>query len=713
MRSALRPERILLGLALTLALGWPARAQAQGFASASPAVLLSAAAESLAASPATLDSLLLASAVSDSSLQRALAGSDSFAFVAPVMEVRGRRLSRQEVLDRAGGFSNVIHSSSWAGGIESAASVLSEATGVTVREAGGIGSYSTVSLRGSSAAQVPIYLDGVPLATPETGEVNLADIPLGSLERIEVYRGAAPLILGGASLGGAIHLVSTHQPEAPWLKAGAGSYSTYTFEGGGGKRWDTWSVGMRGRYLTSQGNWTYPFDNRTPYNPRDDFEAERVNNDVTGAGGILTARGRAGSWAVGISEVLDGREQGIPGRDLQSGEARGSSFTHQLRLAFTPLQREKLVRSAELFHRYDRQGFDDRQGELGLGMVERTDRVQSVGGALVGAFRATSEDAWRLEGRWAELRSSTQFPTEEEGPPQSRWTAAGAIQPTFRLARDRLAIVPGVRVEAHHDRFHGTPPFGNYELPEGPASEGTTWANTYQIGARWVVDAGLVLKANLGSHDRVPTLFERFGNRGTVIGNPDLRVETGINRDIGFVWSRPGESRRLAVSLFHNDSTDLIAFVRNSQQTARAVNIGVAEVKGVEVDLDLGQAGVLRHGVRFTGLSTEDRSPEKAFQGNPLPGRPGYEFNWRLDVVRPSWQLGYQLVALGSSTMERHGRTRIPSRTLHNLRATLLISRWALDLRVENLLDVRTNFDLYGWPLPGRQVALSLRTGAF
>jgi iron complex outermembrane receptor protein len=632
-------------------------------------------------------------------------------YTAPPVLVSAQRLTRQETLDRAGSFSSVIYSSSWAGGIETAASALAEAVGVTVRETGGLGGYSSVSLRGSTPSQVPIYLDGVPLSSLETGDVNLADIPLGSLDRIEVYRGAAPLVMGGASLGGAIHLVSAEGAGRPWLRLAAGSYDTRVLDAGGGRALADWVVHARLRYLKSRGDWEFPFDNRTPYNTADDTMARRVNNDLSGGGGMVTARGRVGGWGLRVAELLDVREQGIPGRDLQAGSARGSTLTHQLRAVVSPpAPRDGKLRAIEVFHRLDQQRFEDRLGELGLGRTERRDRVHAVGASAIGALRPSGEDAWRIEAYWGQLKSAFDYPEEEDGPPQTRITGAAALQPSWSGLNRRLLVQPGLRLEVHHDRFHGTPPFGNYDLPDGPIETGTTWAPTAQLGVRYALSTHLALKCNAGRYARVPTLLERFGHRGTVIGNPDLEPESGINRDVGFVWSRSDSDRRLMASVFYNTSEDLIVFVRNSQLTSRATNVGSATIRGVEVDASPGRIGPLRPSLRYTGLDTEDTGDDATFRGQPLPGRPGYELDAQIDLVARGVEFGYEFVALGDNTLERHGRTAIPSRSLHNLHAAWSVAGVTAALRLDNVANDDSLFDLYGWPLPGRQWSLSLQT---
>ena len=62
--------------------------------------------------------------------------------------------------------------------LETMSDVLAEAAGVRVLQYGGLGAFSTVSLRGAPAGQVAVYLDGAPLTSAAHGVVNLADLPV-------------------------------------------------------------------------------------------------------------------------------------------------------------------------------------------------------------------------------------------------------------------------------------------------------------------------------------------------------------------------------------------------------------------------------------------------------------------------------------------------------------------------------------------------------
>src|SRR6185369_11245003 len=70
------------------------------------------------------------------------------------------------------------------------------AAGVHVTQYGGMGAFSTMSVRGMPPGHVTVLLDGVPLTSAAHGIVDLAGIPATAVDAIEVYRGAAPVSLG-------------------------------------------------------------------------------------------------------------------------------------------------------------------------------------------------------------------------------------------------------------------------------------------------------------------------------------------------------------------------------------------------------------------------------------------------------------------------------------------------------------------------------------
>jgi len=91
----------------------------------------------------------------------------------------------------------------------------------------------------------------------------------------------------------------------------------------------------------------------------------------------------------------------------------------------------------------------------------------------------------------------------------------------------------------------------------------------------------ITLRANLGRYGRLPSMIERYGNTGQLLGNPDLVPETGTNADVGANWTRVGERLRLRLdgALFAAWARDLITF-RQVGSYMRPGNLGRARILG-------------------------------------------------------------------------------------------------------------------------------------
>lgn len=71
----------------------------------------------------------------------------------------------------------------------------------------------TVSIRGSNADEVAVFLDGVKINSANTGVADLSQVDLYSLKKIEVIRGGHVYLFGQGNLGGVINLTSRNITE--------------------------------------------------------------------------------------------------------------------------------------------------------------------------------------------------------------------------------------------------------------------------------------------------------------------------------------------------------------------------------------------------------------------------------------------------------------------------------------------------------------------
>ena len=88
------------------------------------------------------------------------------------------------------------------------ADALASVPGVSLQRYGGFGSLSSVSIRGSSSAEVLIMLDGMPVAGAQIDSLDLGQLPTNGVERIEVVEGGGSTLYGSGSMGGVINIIT-------------------------------------------------------------------------------------------------------------------------------------------------------------------------------------------------------------------------------------------------------------------------------------------------------------------------------------------------------------------------------------------------------------------------------------------------------------------------------------------------------------------------
>lgn len=126
---------------------------------------------------------------------------------------------------------NAVDIKSIANSISNISDIVNRSAGVKIRTEGGMGSDYDLSLNGMSGNSVKYFIDGVPLNTLG-GNVSLQNIPVNTVERIEIYKGVVPTFLGADALGGAVNIITKKHVSKSFLDASvsAGSFGSYIGE---------------------------------------------------------------------------------------------------------------------------------------------------------------------------------------------------------------------------------------------------------------------------------------------------------------------------------------------------------------------------------------------------------------------------------------------------------------------------------------------------
>ena len=566
--------------------------------------------------------------------------------------------------------------------------LLSSLPGVQVRASGGLGSYSEASLRGSSGRQVRVLLDGLPLDMGGGEATSLSLISPLMLEGVDIYKGRVPLELG-SGLAGSIDLRTRRELGAPVVGSAAiGSYGQRQFALAA-QPMETMLIAAGTESADNDFKYRNEYRAFDPSDP-DRRRRERRNNAGTGQDYLWY---RYEGAARVSAHWLDQRQE-LPTRaNLASAEAALDTRSLALSVA-TP---ERSTWQARLAHRYSREHFRDPASQIGLGAQDTRSRTHA-----------------------SQLQVSRPLPAQ-----LSNGLALIDAEHTDYRAEDRMDGVPTAEAErlvlAPGLQWHSRPRGGdrgvvfNASLMGRWSQEETDrqddrdeWQVEPAIGVSGRWSPVCVLSANLGRRERLPTFFERYGDRGLFRGNPGLEPESALYADAGLRCA-PAPGERLGsfqLTAFGQELRDVISPTYNAQGVGRSVNTERAEIYGLELDGTGTWAGI-EWRVGGTWQHTEDRSEVRATRGKQLPGR--FERQLYAQLAR-SWsglQLSYQFRYESGQYYDSANLLEAPSVLRHDAGVRGAWRQLGWSLQVLNLRD--DNFEQFnGFPTPGRRVVLAL-----
>ncbi len=643
--------------------------------------------------------------------------------------------------DRALGdapFVTIVHSDDHPA-TTSVADALGAAAGVQSRSLGGLGAYESISVRGASPGHTSVLVDGVPLSRLAAVTTDLSRFRLDAFGEVELYRGAVPIELGGAGVGGALNLVTRlgRGERGDRLRAtiGAGSYGARhaRLHYGDAHRDGELLSSVNAGYQGATGDYSFFSDNGTPLNSRDDAYRERRNNGFRqlDASARVGTRDRGKAGGVRVAH----KRQGLPGSANQPsydaslttldviGDGRfdvavGRATARQLGYLLVETQRLR-----------------DPLNEIGLGALDRgyltlSGGAQTTWSMPLGRHRATAGVELRGD-KFTDADRSSRAAT-------LRGDRVGtAVLASLDLSLDDAATVvvtPAMRIDVLR-----TDPAPISAGPSAGMPLPVRWDRvpSPRLSARAVVTGDVAIKTSAGYYVRLPTLVELFGNRGTIVASPDLRPERGPSTELGLVWAPAkaisGVDRILVeASAFGTRSRDTIAFVSSVGYVARALNVANVQTYGGEVVASARIARVLAITANYTRLVTEQLSEDPSYSNKALPRQPAHAVYARLDAQQTLRGHRAQLWFDGSwqstTYLDQANLMTIPARTLAGVGTRVEIAAGvAAAFSVENLFDVRVQqvpldppprpdltstsialADVGGFPLPGRTVYLNL-----
>lgn len=623
--------------------------------------------------------------------------------------------------DRAAAVSVVLPSES-PRAYDNLGTLLLEVPGVTVARTGSQQAFSSITLRGSNPDQVSIYVDGVPLNVAQGGGVDISTLPVGDIERVEVYRGTTPLVFGETALGGVISITTrTPSTTRASLRAGVGSFGTQFADATGGGRVGRVRLYLGMHVFSSKGDYPYRDDNNTTINLADDYDALRQNNDALEGNGVfrasVTLKGRR---TLGLGVLGFARAQGLPGPT--NFKALYARFHTMRGLGYLRYEsRDDLGPggrlSADAFFGAERDRLLDPYAEIEQRGAVAVHQTTLSTGITVHATRPLGEwarAALVLEGRRETYTPANELDPTDSGVPARRLVGVAGAELDLYWHRLDLHVIPSARIEAMNDLVTGQNGAGMF-LPEGPAIK--RWLPTYRVALVRPLDPVASLKGNVGRYQHAPSFLELYGDgTGRLLGNPSLVPEKGTNADLALWIDRPGRVEITSrTTVFGALASDLIYWPRTSDGPSRAQNLTSARVYGVEQELRLGLGRHVRLIAQATYTVADDQSASPSMHGKQIPHHPREAAYARPELLRVPLPGGLDFAAYTDAALlagaydDSTNLVHIPAQVLVGAGASLLWPRAHLRVTASalNLTDLQ-NWNFSYWPLPGRTAFVAL-----
>ncbi|MDD5471170.1 MAG: TonB-dependent receptor [Sideroxydans sp.] len=545
-----------------------------------------------------------------------------------------------------------------ASGAADVPTLLRSLSGVEVTQSGGVGSQSSLFLRGTNSTHTLVLLDGVRVGSATSGASAFGQLMPDQIERIEVVRGNVSSLYGSEAIGGVVQIFTKRGQGTPkaQVSAGYGTHATRRASASfGGEMNDAhFHVGVS-KFATDGVSAL-----NTTLNPSANPDADGYDNtSVSAQAGYAFNRAHRIDASLFQSQgnVKFDNAYGVV-TDIHDSDSTLSKWSLRLHDQLLPAWQSSLMLA---------QGTDD--------LASNTNGVRSS------QFKTVNDQlSWQN--------------TLDTG-------AQGVLLLGAERLKQRVSGTTAFTMNARSSNSYFAGYMGDYgvhqvqvNMRQDRYSDFGT-ANTGLLGYGLRVTDSWRLTANASTAFKAPTFNDMyyplsFGYQG----NPNLKPERARNVEFGAHYLQGG--MHLDGVLFRNRILDLIAI--NSSYTTME-NIDEAVIEGME----------LVYGVRQGGVAVENaltlQSPRNAKTGAQLSRRAQVLNTLTVARTFEAGSIGFEWRASSART---DGFNTLASYDVISLSAQWQVAQHVnMNARMDNLFN-QDYMLAYGYNTPGRVLYVGL-----
>jgi len=534
---------------------------------------------------------------------------------------------------------------------DSVEDLLRREAGVQLSRTGGPGQSANVFIRGGSAANTVVLIDGVRIGSATLGQVEFESLGLSQIDHIEVLRGPGSSLYGADAVGGVVQIFTRRGEGEPRVTArvAIGSYHSYDVQTGVSGAQDGFDYAASlGRESSRGVSALKPGDQFGNFNPDDDgFKRDTAQAKL----GFTPATGHR----VGLNVVSSRLNAQYDASEFGTGLGNTPDFRNKLDTDVIALDYRGVISSAWTTS----------------ALLSHNDDDLKSGGSVINRFR-TQRD-------------------------QVTW------QNAFKVGTDQQLVLALEHLgeKAHSDSFTDdvkrnntaavlgyTGSFGEHVIQadlrhdENSVYGGNT---TGRLGWSMEVANNLRVRALAGTTFRAPSFNELYFPG---FGVPDIKPERGRSLELGINW-RAGDSEA-AATVYQNRLHDLIFYetdrtlcpVDPTYDFGCARNIGRARLQGATL------SGAQRWGAWRVSGTVDFLDAKNTDTGAHLARRAAHQESLAADYEVGAWNFGGALLAVGARP---DGAATLESYVTLDLRARW---RWTKQWQLEAKLLNATNRDI-------------------
>jgi len=507
----------------------------------------------------------------------------------------------------------------------------------------------SIRLRGSSAEQVLIMIDSRPITDSRTGQSELHQIPVDSVEKIEVIKGPASAVYGSSAIGGVVNIITKNPSKKPktTIESSFGTFQTihdslstsatikdlgYYFN----YSYDS-SRGHRDNSQYRSDNWTTKIDYKVGDDNRICFSGGYFQ-DKGGTPGPIQAP-TLDNFQLNFNNYLD---LSWAAKLFEDGEISLRGFQNNNKLVFinstNPFSSDAATgKTRGVIVQYSQKLFDTYRVTAGF-----DGRTNLVDASLVGKHRNIVRSPF--------------------------------VQNEVSIGKN-LEVNFGVR----HDDY------SNFSGPVSPSA-----------GAAYKINEYSKIRFNYAKGFRAPTFNDLYWPfDGFTQGNPNLRPEKSWSWEGGFDLGYK-DGLEFSATYFTNKLKDLIDWAPGSDFVWRPTNIGSAKIDGADFKTVVPLAKYLKFDLGYTYLNAMDVDLDRF-----LIYRAKNKFDFGLSFERDRWDVRLY----GQSLDRRYTDTANTTFLKRDL-----VSYFDASYRINNNLTTFASIDnifnrsyqrVQGYPMPG------------